>query len=42
MDFEFTAEQNFVRTAIGEFALKEVKPIAAEIDRSERFPMENF
>jgi butyryl-CoA dehydrogenase len=41
MDFTFTREQEFVRQMVREFAEKEVKPIAAEIDETERFPIEN-
>ncbi len=41
MDFKLTNEQNLVRQSIREFAVTEVKPIAADIDRSERFPIEN-
>lgn len=40
MDFTFTREQEFVRQMLKEFAEKEVKPLAAEIDETERFPME--
>jgi butyryl-CoA dehydrogenase len=41
MDFRFSREQDFVRQTMREFAVNEVKPIAADIDRDERFPMEN-
>ena len=41
MNFTFTREQELVRQMVREFAKKEVKPIAAEIDATERFPMEN-
>ncbi|MBL4937224.1 acyl-CoA dehydrogenase [Clostridium sp. YIM B02515] len=40
MDFTFTREQEFIRQMVREFAENEVKPIAAEIDETERFPME--
>jgi butyryl-CoA dehydrogenase len=40
MDFSFTREQEFVRQMVREFAEREVKPIAAEIDETERFPRE--
>ncbi len=40
MDFTLTREQEFVRQMVREFAENEVKPIAAEIDETERFPME--
>lgn len=38
---EFTEEQLMVREMVRDFAQNEVKPIAAEIDESCRFPMEN-
>ena len=41
MDFGLTREQELVRQMVREFAVNEVKPIAAEIDETERFPMEN-
>lgn len=41
MNFELTREQELVRQMVREFAINEVKPIAAEIDETERFPMEN-
>ncbi|MCF0148306.1 MAG: acyl-CoA dehydrogenase [Clostridium sp.] len=41
MNFQLTKEQELVKKMVREFALKEVKPIAAEIDETERFPMEN-
>ncbi|MDR1055748.1 MAG: acyl-CoA dehydrogenase [Prevotellaceae bacterium] len=40
MDFSLTKEQELFLQMIREFAEKEVKPIAAEIDEEERFPME--
>jgi len=40
MDFTLTKEQEFVKQMVREFTLNEVAPIAAEIDRTERFPME--
>lgn len=40
MNFELTREQELVRQMIREFAVNEVKPLAAEIDETERFPME--
>ena len=42
MNFDLTREQQAVQKMIREFAEKEVKPIAADIDISEEFPMENF
>ena len=41
MNFELTAEQKLMRQMVRNFAINEVKPIAAEIDETERFPMEN-
>ncbi|WP_454055563.1 acyl-CoA dehydrogenase [Clostridium sp. Marseille-Q7071] len=41
MNFSLTKEQEFVKQMVREFAENEVKPIAAEIDVTERFPMEN-
>ena len=40
-NFGLTREQELVRQMVREFAVNEVKPIAAEIDETERFPMEN-
>lgn len=41
MDFKLSKEQELVRQMVREFAEEKVKPIAAEIDETERFPMEN-
>lgn len=41
MNFSFTKEQEMVQKMVREFAINEVKPIAAEIDITEEFPMEN-
>ena len=41
MNFQLTREQELVRQMVKEFAENEVKPIAAEIDETEEFPMEN-
>lgn len=41
MNFTLTKEQELVRKMVRDFAVNEVKPIAAEIDVTERFPMEN-
>ncbi|MBE6065209.1 acyl-CoA dehydrogenase [Clostridium cochlearium] len=41
MNFALTREQEFVRQMVRDFTENEVKPIAAEIDETERFPMEN-
>ena len=40
MNFNLTKEQQMVRNVVKEFTEKEVKPIAAEIDETERFPRE--
>lgn len=41
MDFTLTKEQEFVKQMVREFAENEVKPIAAEVDATEKFPMDN-
>jgi butyryl-CoA dehydrogenase len=41
MNFSLSKEQELVRQMVREFAINEVKPIAAEIDETEQFPMEN-
>lgn len=40
MNFELTKTQQLFRQMIREFAEKEVKPLAAEVDEQERFPLE--
>ncbi|MBS4538087.1 acyl-CoA dehydrogenase [Clostridium sp. D2Q-11] len=40
MNFSLTKEQEMIRKVMNDFAEKEVKPIAAEIDETERFPSE--
>ncbi|MFQ6128637.1 MAG: acyl-CoA dehydrogenase family protein [Thermoplasmata archaeon] len=40
MVFEITPEQKMLRDMIRDFCRKEIAPIAAEIDREERFPAE--
>ena len=40
MDFDLTDEQELIRGMVREFAVAEVAPIAAEIDRDHRFPAE--
>ncbi|GHS88740.1 butyryl-CoA dehydrogenase [Synergistales bacterium] len=40
MNFELSKEQEMAKTLYREFAEKEVKPIASEIDEEERFPAE--
>lgn len=41
MDFELNKKQQLFRQMIREFADKEIKPIAAEIDEKETFPLES-
>jgi len=38
MDFQFTEEQQLIKNMVREFAEEEVKPIAAEIDKTHKFP----
>ena len=40
MNFQLTKEQEFVRKMVREFAETEVEPIAADIDKEHRFPVE--
>ncbi|MBR4095328.1 MAG: acyl-CoA dehydrogenase family protein, partial [Bacteroidales bacterium] len=40
MNFQLTKTQQLFQQMIREFAEKEVKPLAAEVDDTERFPME--
>jgi len=42
MDFKLSDEQQLMQDMFREFAVKDVKPIAAEIDENERFPEENI
>ncbi|MGI5850433.1 MAG: acyl-CoA dehydrogenase [Christensenellales bacterium] len=42
MNFDLTQDQEKFRETIREFAIKEVLPIAAEIDENERFPRETI
>jgi len=42
MDFELSEEQQLVRASVREFCEKYVDPIAEEVDRLPRFPMENM
>ena len=41
MDFMLTEQQQMMKKLFAEFAEKEVKPLAAEVDEEERFPREN-
>lgn len=40
MDFKFTTEEQDIISMLQDFCIKEVQPIAAEIDENERFPTE--
>jgi len=40
MNFQLTKEQEFVRKMVRKFALNEVEPLAADIDKEHRFPVE--
>ena len=40
MNFQLTKEQEFVRKMVREFAETEVEPLAADIDKEHRFPVE--
>ena len=40
MDFSLSKQDQLFLQMIREFAEKEVKPLAAEVDESERFPIE--
>ena len=42
MHFELNEEQKLIRKMVRDFAENEVKPIAQEVDREHKFPMENF
>ncbi len=40
MDFAFTEQQRMIREAAADFAAREVAPVAAALDREERYPAE--
>lgn len=40
MNFQHTKEQDFVRKTVRAFATNEVEPLAADIDKEHRFPVE--
>jgi len=42
MNFELTPEQKMIREMVRDFAEKDVKPLAEELDRDERVPMETI
>lgn len=41
MNFQLTKEQELIRKMVREFAVNEVEPIAAEIDKTHEFPVDN-
>ena len=41
MNFVLSKEQEMARTLFHDFAENEVKPLAQEVDETERFPAEN-
>jgi len=42
MDFQLTEEQELLKKMVRKFAQRDVAPLAYELDRDERFPVENF
>lgn len=42
MDFELSKEQKMIRDMVRDFAAAEIAPKAAELDKTERFPIETF
>lgn len=42
MDFEFSEDQKMLQTMVRDFAVKELEPVAAQIDAEARFPAENI
>ena len=42
MDFSLTEDQKMLRAMVQDFAVKELEPIAAQIDEESRFPAESF
>lgn len=42
MNFQLTEEQELIKQMVQEFAETEVKPLAAEIDKNHRFPVETI
>lgn len=41
MDFELTEDQKMLKTMVHDFAIRELEPIAAQIDEEARFPAES-
>ena len=42
MDFSLTKEQELLKKLAAQFALEELEPVAADVDESHEFPMDNF
>jgi len=42
MDFEISEDQKLLQTMVRDFAIKELEPVAAQIDAEARFPAENI
>jgi len=42
MDFSFSKEQTMIQEMVRDFAIKEISPIAIEMDRQAKFPIELF
>jgi alkylation response protein AidB-like acyl-CoA dehydrogenase len=42
MDFSLTEDQKMLKTMVADFAVKELEPIAAQIDEESRFPTESI
>jgi butyryl-CoA dehydrogenase len=42
MDFEFSEDQKMLQTMVRDFAVKELEPVAAQIDEEARYPAENI
>src|SRR3954452_17171647 len=42
MDFQLTSEQRMIRDLARTFAEREIKPVAAQYDREERFPWDIY
>jgi len=42
MDFELSEDQKLLQTMVRDFAIKELEPVAAQIDAEARFPAENI
>ena len=42
MDFSLSKEHKMIKEMVSDFAEKEIKPVAVELDRKARFPVELF